>query len=71
MMCSEKNIVIDGKKYMWDGEVFHDKNSAKTNARRYLRRGFKVHMKSEKGGKFYSYRYRPFFFKEADIASEG
>jgi hypothetical protein len=69
MMCSE-NIVIDGEKYVWDGEVFHDKNSAKTNARRYLRRGFKVHMKSENGN-FYIYRYHPFFFKEAGIASEG
>jgi hypothetical protein len=68
-MCSE-NIIIDGEKYMWDGGVFNDKNSAKTNARSYLRRGFKVHMKSEKGN-FYIYRYRPFFFKEAGIASEG
>jgi len=51
-------ISIDGNDYAWDGQSFCDKNKAKTQARRYLRQGFKVRMESENGNHFL-FRWRP------------
>jgi hypothetical protein len=51
-------ISIDGNDYTWDGQSFYDKNKAKTQARRYLRQGLKVHMESENGN-YFLFRWRP------------
>jgi hypothetical protein len=55
-------IFIGEKKYMWDGQVFDDRNKAKTHARRYLRQGFEVHMEN-KDGNFLLFKWRPWPFE--------
>ncbi|MBW1741005.1 MAG: hypothetical protein JRJ42_07710 [Deltaproteobacteria bacterium] len=65
-MPVRESIVIDGDEYFWDGQVFCEENQAKKEARKYLRQGFKVHMKNE-NNLFYIYRYRAFFCKACSL----
>jgi hypothetical protein len=58
-MRHHNTLILAGKRYSWDGRVFQDINKAKTSARRYLKWGYEVHMKTE-GGNIYLYTYRPF-----------
>lgn len=53
------SITVDGKKYTWDGQLFYNKNKARVQARKYLRRGFKVDMETD-DGTFYVYRHHPY-----------
>jgi len=58
-MTPHKTLIVAGKKYTWDGQVLQNINNAITGARRYLKWGYEVHIKTEESN-FYLYTYRPF-----------
>ncbi len=43
----QKSIVVDGKKYMWDGVEYGDENDADGAAQRYADAGFETHRITE------------------------
>jgi len=49
--------VIDGKKFMWDGEDYESKTAAQENASKYSKDGFETKLIDE-GGKFFVYTRR-------------
>lgn len=48
---------FDGKKFMWDGEVYEREEEAKERAEKYKSDGFEVRM-VEEDGKFYLFTRR-------------
>ena len=53
------NVILDGKEYAWDGQVYYDENKARTSARKYLRWGFDVHIEKD-NDRFYVLKFHPF-----------
>ncbi len=49
--------IIDGKKYMWDGEDYESESTAQENASKYRESNFDVKL-IEKDGKHYIYTRR-------------
>ena len=49
--------IIDGKKFMWDGEDYESKKTAQENASKYSKDGFETELVDE-GGKFFVYTRR-------------
>lgn len=41
--------IIDGKKYMWDGEGYESESATKENAAKYTKDGFEVKLLEEDG----------------------
>lgn len=44
--------IIDGKKFMWDGEDYESESAAKENASKYTQDGFEVKLIEEDGKHF-------------------
>lgn len=44
-----KSILVDGRKYMWDGVEYGDGSDADRAAEQYSAAGFEIHRISEKG----------------------
>ncbi len=49
--------IIDGKKFMWDGEDYESESAAKENASKYSKDGFEIKLIDE-GGKYIVYTRR-------------
>jgi hypothetical protein len=49
--------IIDGKKYMWDGEEYESESAAKANKEKYIKDGFETKLIDEEG-KFLVYTRR-------------
>lgn len=49
--------IIDGKKFMWDGEDYESESAAKENASKYSKDGFETKLINE-GGKYIVYTRR-------------
>jgi len=57
-MGAEIAKVLDGKKYMWDGEEYDDEKSAKEKAENYKEDNFEVQVVAGEEGKFLVYSRR-------------
>ena len=49
--------IIDGKKFMWDGEDYESESAAQENASKYSKDGFETKLIDE-GGKYFVYTRR-------------
>ncbi len=49
--------IIDGKKFMWDGEDYESESAAKENVSKYSKDGFETRLIDE-GGKYIVYTRR-------------
>ncbi|MFZ0796427.1 MAG: hypothetical protein WCA13_10405 [Terriglobales bacterium] len=52
------NMISDGKKFMWDGQVYDSREEAGRTAESYQKENFQIQM-VEEGGKFLVYSRRP------------
>lgn len=62
----DRSIVVDGKKFLWDGRLFDSSEEASQQAERYKKDNFEVHL-VEQGGKHLVYTRR--VVKEVVVAA--
>jgi hypothetical protein len=62
----ERSMVVDGKKYLWDGHLFESPEDASKQAEAYKNENFEVHL-VEQGGKHLVYTRR--VVKEVVVAA--
>jgi hypothetical protein len=60
-------LISDGKKFMWDGQVYESREEASRIAESYQNENFQIQM-VEEGGKFLVYTRRT--VKEAAVAAQ-
>lgn len=56
-MSPNLSMISDGKKFMWDGQLYDNKEDASRTAQAYQDEGFQVQI-GENGGKFLVYSRR-------------
>ncbi len=61
-----RSIIVDGRKYLWDGTVFESYNDASRQAEAYINDSFEVHF-VESGQKYLVYSRRA--VKEIDVTA--
>ena len=66
VISPDRSIVVDGKKFLWDGRVFESYEEASQQAEAYKNENFEVHP-AEQGGKHLVYTRR--VVKEVVVAA--